>query len=86
MSFINRAYAKFDAMMERRTGIDLRLLYGFGVPVVLTGLLVALGIAFAASTVTVIALMMIEAVMLVTVAIGFTRMLSEPGEVADLGD
>jgi hypothetical protein len=86
MSFINRAYAKFDAVMARRTGIDLRLLYGFGVPVVLTGLLVSLGIAFAASTLTVIALMMIEAVMLATVAIGFTRMLSESGDVGDHGD
>jgi hypothetical protein len=86
MSFINRAFAKCDAAMERGTGMDLRLLYGFGVPVVLTGLLVALGIAFAASTLTVIFLMMIEAVMLVTVVIGFTRMLSESGGVADQGD
>jgi cobalamin biosynthesis protein CobD/CbiB len=86
MSFINRAYAKFDAAMERRTGIDLRLLYGFGVPVVFTGLLVSLGIAFAASAVTVVALMVIEVVMLVTVAIGFTRMLSESDDVADHGD
>jgi hypothetical protein len=86
MSFINRVYAKCDTAMERRTGMDLRLLYGLGVPVVLTGLLVALGIAFAASTLTVIVLMVIEAVMLVAVVIGFTRMLSEPGDVAVHGD
>jgi len=85
MSFINRAYAKCDATMERRTGIDLRLLYGFGVPVVVTAMLVSLGIAFAASAVTVVALMMIEAVMIVTVAIGFTRMLSESDTVDDHG-
>ncbi len=83
MSFINRAYAKCDDAMERRTGIDLRLLYGFGVPVVLTALLVSLGIAYAASTLTVVVLMMIEAVMLVTIAVGFTRMLSEPEDLAD---
>jgi cobalamin biosynthesis protein CobD/CbiB len=86
MSFINRAYAKFDATMQRRTGLDLRLLYGFGVPIVVTALLVTLGIAFAASTMTVIALMMIEAVMLVTVTIGITRMLSEPGDIVAHSD
>jgi len=86
MSFINRAYAKFDAAMQRRTGIDLRLLYGFGVPIVVTALLVTLGIALAPSTVTVVALMMIEVVMLVTVVIGLTRMLSEPGDVVDHSD
>jgi hypothetical protein len=86
MSFINRAYTKCDATMARRTGVDLRLLYGFGVPVVLTALLVSLGIAFAASTLTVVVLMMIEAVMLVTVAIGFTRMLSESSDLADDGE
>lgn len=85
MSFINRAYAKCDAVMKQRTGIDLRLLYGFGVPIVVTGLLVSLGIAFAASTLTVIALMIIEAVMLVIVTIGFTRLLSESSDVADHG-
>lgn len=86
MSFIDRAYARCDATMEQRIGIDMRLLYGFGVPVVGTALLVSLGIAFAPSTVTVAALMMIEAIMLVTVAIGFTRMLSEPGDLADQGE
>jgi hypothetical protein len=83
MSLINRAYAKFDNAMQRRAGIDLRLLYGFGVPIVLTALLVTLGIAFAASAVTVVVLMMIEALMLVIIAIGFTRMLSDSGDVAD---
>jgi hypothetical protein len=83
MSFINRAYAKCDAVMQQRTGLDLRLLYGFGVPIVVTGLLVSLGIAFAASTLTVIALMAIEAVMLVAVTIGFTRMLADPDDLAD---
>jgi cobalamin biosynthesis protein CobD/CbiB len=86
MSFINRAYANCDGALQRRTGTDLRLLYGFGVPIVVTALLVSLGIAFAAITVTVVALMMIEAVMLVTVAIGFTRMLSDSGDIADHGD
>ena len=86
MSFIDRAYGKCDAAMERRTGLDLRLLYGFGVPIVVTALLVTLGIAFAASAVTVVALMVIELVMLVTIAIGFTRMLSESEDVADHGD
>jgi hypothetical protein len=85
MSFIDRAYAKCDAVMKQYTGLDLRLLYGFGVPIVVTGLLVSLGIAFAASTLTVIALMVIEAVMLVAVSIGFTRMLSDPGDAADHG-
>lgn len=83
MSFINRAYAKCDAAMERRTASDLRLLYGFGIPVYVTALLITLGIAFAANTVTVAALMVIEAIMLVTVAIGFTRMLSESSDAAD---
>ena len=86
MSFINRAYANCDGALQRRTGTDLRLLYGFGVPIVVTALLVSLCIAFAAFTVSVVALMMIEAVMLVTVAIGFTRMLSDSGDIADHGD
>lgn len=46
---------------------------------VLTGVLVSLGIAFVASTVTVAALMVIEVVMLMVVVIGFTRLLSESG-------
>jgi uncharacterized membrane protein len=86
MSFINRAYAKCDHAMERRTGLDLRLLYGFGIPVVVTALLVSLGIAYAASTLTVVVLMIVEAVMLVTIVVGFTRMLSEPEDLADHAD
>ena len=86
MSFISRVFAQIDAAMERRTAMDLRLLYGFGVPVVLTGLLISLGIAFVPSTLTVVALMAIEAVMLAAVALGFTRMLSDPADNADYGD
>jgi hypothetical protein len=83
MSLIDRAYTWLDAVIAQRTGTDLRLLYGFGVPVVVTALLVSLGIAFAASSITVAALMLVEAIMLTAVAIGFTRMLSEPGDATD---
>lgn len=86
MSFVNRTYARLDAAVDRRTGTDLRLLYGFGVPVYVMAVLITLGIAFAASAVTVGALMVVEAVMLVAVAVGFTRLLSEADEDGGQGD
>lgn len=67
----------FDATVERRLGTDMRLLYGMGVPVIGMCVIIAVALGFAASAWVVAGLMVLEAVVLGVVLVGFTGMLNE---------
>ena len=67
----------FEQAVERRLGVDMRLLYGMGVPVIGVSVLIALLLGFAASPWAVAGLMVIELVVLGVVLVGFTGLLNE---------
>ena len=77
------AFARFDRGTERILGVDMRLLYGMGVPVVLTCVLVTLAFAFAASTWAVVGLMLVEVIMLGVVLCGFSGLLADDPQDPD---
>jgi hypothetical protein len=72
-----RSFARFDAAAQRVLGVDMRLLYGMGVPVVGTCVLVALAFGFAASTWAVVVMMAVEVIMLGIVLCGFSILLRD---------
>lgn len=72
------SFARFDTAATRVLGVDMRLLYGMGVPVVGTCVLVAIAFGFAASTWAVVAMMIVEVIMLGVVLCGFSGLLNDP--------
>ena len=67
----------FEQAVEGVLGVDMRLLYGMGVPVVGVSVIIALLLGFAASPWAIAGLMVIEAAVLAVVLIGFVGMLNE---------
>lgn len=74
----------FEQAVERRLGVDMRLLYGMGVPVVLVSVVIALLLGYAASPWAVAGLLAFEGLMLAGVLTGFVGMLNEPDDEDDL--
>ena len=70
----------FDEGVERILGVDMRLLYGMGVPVVGMSVVIALLLAFAASPWVVGGLLVLEAAVLGVVLVGFMGMLNEEND------
>ncbi len=69
----------FDDSVERTLGADMRLIYGFAVPILMVvGLIVVL--ALSPATWLVITIVVIEVAALGVVLTGFIGMLNEPGE------
>ena len=69
----------FDDSVERALGADMRLVYGFAVPILMVvGLIVIL--ALSPATWLVIAILLVEVAALGVVLTGFIGMLNEPGE------
>ncbi|MBV8429946.1 MAG: hypothetical protein JO244_02205 [Solirubrobacterales bacterium] len=68
----------FDQSVERLLGADMRLIYGFAVPILMVvGLIVIL--ALTPSTWLVITILVLEIAALCVVLAGFIGMLNEPG-------
>lgn len=65
-----------DGAIERRLGVDARLLYGFSAPVVFMGVLISL-MMVVRSPWAVAAAVLIEIVVLAVVIAGFLNMLDE---------
>jgi hypothetical protein len=78
-----RSFARFDRATQRVLGVDMRLLYGMGVPVVGTCVLVALAFGFAAGTWAVVGMMVVEVIMLGVVLCGFSGLLRDDGDDAE---
>lgn len=70
----------FEEATERVLGVDMRLLYGLGAPVVTMSVVIALLLGFAASPWAVAGLLVIEAAVLGVVLLGFVGMLNEDDE------
>lgn len=69
----------FDESVERTIGADMRLIYGFAVPILMVvGLIVIL--ALSPATWLVITILLVEVAALCVVLTGFIGMLNEPGE------
>lgn len=69
-------YAPFERATERLLGADMRLLYGMAVPVVALCVIIALALGYAASAWVVAGLMVLEAIMLGIVMVGFIGVLN----------
>lgn len=69
----------FDQSVERLLGADIRLIYGFAVPILMVvGLIVIL--ALNPATWLVIAIVVLELAALCVVVAGFVTMLNEPAD------
>lgn len=69
----------FDASVEQLLGADIRLIYGFAIPILMVvGLIVILALSPAAWLV--IAILVLEVAALCVVLAGFITMLNEPGD------
>ncbi len=75
-------FAPFERATERALGVDMRLLYGFAVPILMVcGVIVLLGLA--PSPWMVAGVMLFEALCLGVVVTGFMGMLNEDDEDAE---
>lgn len=69
----------FDQSVEHVLGADMRLIYGFAIPILMVvGLIIILGLT--PSTWLVIAILVLEAAALCVVLTGFIGMLNEPDD------
>ncbi len=75
-----RSFARFDRATQRVLGVDMRLLYGMGVPVVATSALIAVAFGFAAGTWAVVGMMVVEVIMLAVVLLGFSGLLRDDAD------
>lgn len=72
-------FGGFDESVERAIGADMRLIYGFAVPILMVvGLIVIL--ALSPATWLVISILIVELAALGVVLAGFIGMLGEPGD------
>ncbi|HTX30359.1 MAG TPA: hypothetical protein VMD09_03190 [Solirubrobacteraceae bacterium] len=72
----------FDESVEHVLGADMRLIYGFAIPILMiVGLIIILGLTPA--TWLVIAILVMEVAALCVVLTGFIGMLNEPGDDED---
>lgn len=73
-------YARLERAVERVLGADMRLLYGMAVPPVVLCVIIALALGYAASPWVVGGLMVLEAIMVVVILIGFVGVLNSRDE------
>lgn len=77
MAAHRRPLRGFEQAVERALGVDMRLLYGMGVPVIGVSVVIALAFGFAASPWVVGGVLALEVVVLCVVLTGFWGLLND---------
>jgi hypothetical protein len=72
-----RPLAPFERAVQRRLGTDMRLLYGMGAPILGMCVVIAVALGFGASVLTVAGLLVLEAIVLGVVLVGFVGVLND---------